>query len=77
LPAEDAFELVEKARKKVAHKAIKVPDTTISITISCGLSPLLDKSEPLEALMKRADQALYNAKSTGKNKTITWKDLNE
>jgi diguanylate cyclase (GGDEF)-like protein len=77
LPAEDAFELVEKARKKVAQQAIKVSDSTITVTISCGLSPLLDKNEPLEALMKRADQALYNAKSTGKNKTITWKDLNE
>lgn len=77
LPAEDAFELVEKARKKVAQQTIKVSDTTITVTISCGLSPLLDKNEPLEALMKRADQALYNAKSTGKNKTITWKDFNE
>jgi diguanylate cyclase len=41
----------------------------ILITFSAGVSPWT-LGEPLEAVLKRADEAMYEAKSTGKNRVV-------
>lgn len=50
---------------------------TIQLTVSIGLSGYNKDKEPLEALINRADQALYHAKRTGRNKVCAISDLAE
>jgi diguanylate cyclase (GGDEF)-like protein len=44
-----------------------IEGTTVSITISAGVSVYPDHGEEADTLMKSADSALYEAKSEGKN----------
>jgi len=59
-PLDDASEVLERLRTKV-------PDGQ---TASAGLA-CWDGTETVEALMSRADDALYEAKRSGRNRTIT------
>jgi two-component system cell cycle response regulator len=40
------------------------------VTVSVGVSSLLRRADTAEALMKRADIALYEAKSRGRNRVV-------
>jgi len=42
------------------------------VTISIGVAVSLSGEERPEALLKRADEALYEAKSTGRNCVIAY-----
>jgi diguanylate cyclase (GGDEF)-like protein len=44
-----------------------IEGTTVSITISAGISIYPDHGEDADTLMKSADLALYEAKATGRN----------
>jgi len=58
---------------------LKIKDTGKSIgniTISLGIA-LYKSNESIEAAIKRADDALYRAKNTGRNRTVTELDLVE
>jgi diguanylate cyclase (GGDEF)-like protein len=46
------------------------------ITISIGMAQYKD-NETLEQLTERADQALYHAKQTGRNKVVPWSTLHQ
>jgi diguanylate cyclase (GGDEF)-like protein len=61
-----AFKMAEKIRKIVStHKF----ETIETLTCSIGVS-MLQKDDTHQSLIKRADNALYKAKNTGRNKTI-------
>jgi len=63
------FEIGEKIRKKVAAASKKHGGFTISIGMAAGrLQSEVDQD--LFDLINRADQALYEAKQTGKNKVV-------
>jgi len=65
-----AFELIETARRAVAGKNFRARDTDEvigQVTFSAGIATTT--SDPEEAL-RRADQSLYEAKSSGRNRTI-------
>ncbi len=59
--------LAERIRKKVEMKNIAYEDDNISVTVSAGVSELLEDTR-LEAIINRADKALYKAKQSGRNK---------
>ncbi|HEX4636577.1 MAG TPA: diguanylate cyclase, partial [Rhizomicrobium sp.] len=42
----------------------------LNITISIGIAGLEDGDASAEALLRRADQALYRAKRSGRNKVV-------
>ncbi len=52
------------------------PNLPFSMTISIGLAQYQD-NDTLEALTERADQALYHAKQTGRNRVIPWSILSD
>ncbi|WP_281975874.1 sensor domain-containing diguanylate cyclase [Halobacillus litoralis] len=66
ISAEEAHELAERMRKKV------VVNTHPSVTVSCGLASwnILKSMPDRKQIVQRADQALYKAKNSGKNKLV-------
>ena len=64
-----AVRIAEKLRKRVEKDAAAKSAVTLPITTSCGISTLEpDLGAP--ELVRRADQALYRAKNSGKNQVI-------
>jgi diguanylate cyclase (GGDEF)-like protein len=61
-----AARLAERCRQEVAKIAVVTKGATICTTASFGISDTTDL-ESMEALMKRADEALYRAKNAGRN----------
>lgn len=68
-----ALTVAERVREAVAEREVQSGEATsgdrpsISITISLGVAELRG-DEPIEALLKRADRALYAAKDLGRNR---------
>ena len=68
--ANDAVTLLERIRAEVQQ--IKVAEN-ISMTISCGIAQSLpDQSDSSSEVIRRADLALYEAKSAGRNCVKLW-----
>ncbi|SDE56899.1 sensor domain-containing diguanylate cyclase [Rhodospira trueperi] len=68
---EAARVLAERLRAGVEHAPCPVSGLMVSVTISIGLAVGAESDATLEALMKRADQALYAAKRNGRNRVET------
>jgi diguanylate cyclase (GGDEF)-like protein len=69
-----ALKIAERIRKTVEDSEIKYKEHTLKITISCGVASYdknLDTSA--EAMIERADKALYRSKQDGRNR-ITLSD---
>jgi len=70
-PLENAYALAERIRLKVESSSFPFNDTTISVTISLGLASLSDNNPSTHTeLIRLADEALYAAKESGRNKVI-------
>ena len=65
---EDAFQIAEKIRLSVAEKAVVFQTTNIPVNISLGIAQW-QTDESGETLLLRADNAMYKAKSNGRNRT--------
>ncbi|MDF2544857.1 MAG: diguanylate cyclase protein [Herbinix sp.] len=76
--------VAEKIRKKVSQLKISTRKGNITFTISIGMAGLEQDTDFTctalncvgDKLLKRADEALYQAKSMGKNRTEIWKSPN-
>jgi len=70
-PLEGAYVLAERIRKKVEETVIDIQDAGhISVTVSLGVSEVdYIKDKNIESVIKRADDALYKAKQSGRNRT--------
>jgi two-component system cell cycle response regulator len=44
----------------------------LTVTISIGVAVMLGEGDTPEALLKRADEALYEAKVAGRNRVVGW-----
>ncbi|MCI5108876.1 MAG: GGDEF domain-containing protein [Candidatus Pacebacteria bacterium] len=62
---EDASIKAEIIRKKI----LKNPIENIPVTVSAGVSSK-DSCDPIDELFREADEALYEAKRSGKNKVV-------
>ncbi len=61
---------LEEIRKKIAESTMEYHGSSIAVTCSFGAvcSTLVDKSKTSEEVVKKADEALYEAKGTGRNR---------
>ena len=61
----EARDVLDRLRIKVEREKIRDGDHSIRLTISIGAASGLNTS--VQAMMKAADDALYDAKSSGRN----------
>ena len=69
---EDAERIAERIRLHVAGSPFRVMNGAelLTVTISIGVAATLGAEDRPEALLKRADEAVYEAKASGRNKVI-------
>jgi len=65
-----AFLVGERLRQKIAAEPFSIPesDEVIEVTVSIGISSLASVEDAPDVLLKRADDALYEAKRAGRNR---------
>jgi diguanylate cyclase (GGDEF)-like protein len=69
-PLMPAEMVAERLRARVAEVQIAFADRLISMTISIGLAVQLDTDQSIEQVLARADDALYQAKRSGRNRVV-------
>jgi len=68
---EDSLKVANKIRERVRENEVDVyAGAKLRKTISIGLSMFPEDSNTIEGVMKNADIALYEAKSSGRDKVI-------
>ena len=67
---EQTQQIAERLRKAIANSHLKIDDgTTLQYTISIGIAEFSVQNPDLNSVIKRADEALYQAKKNGRNQT--------
>jgi len=68
-----AFSIAERLRKSIETTPIAISRAPgkLGITISIGIAATIGTGDNTEALLHRADQALYSAKRSGRNRVVT------
>ncbi|MEA5509608.1 sensor domain-containing diguanylate cyclase [Crocosphaera sp. UHCC 0190] len=65
---ENAILVCERIRKELEINKFEYQTNKISVTISCGISSVLEGS--LEKMVNKADAMVYKAKKNGRNQTL-------
>ena len=72
---EGAFILAERLRKKVEARTVFSEEKEIRITVSIGIASYnRSKDKSIEVLIRKADEALYLAKASGRNRVVVFDD---
>ncbi|MFK7931461.1 MAG: diguanylate cyclase [Myxococcota bacterium] len=69
-PQDGAKSTAERVRREVERHAWGTYANGLSVTLSAGIAEI-EPEEPLTDWLKRADEALYEAKNLGRNRTVT------
>ena len=70
--AEAAMVAAEKLRAEISAHPISGDFGTLAVTASFGISALSIVGRDTETLLAQADSAMYRAKSSGRNRCISW-----
>ena len=69
--AQGAFKIAERVREEIMKMSFVGNDSKFSVTTSCGVAELnRDYMKSVDQLISVADHAMYEAKNSGRNKTI-------
>lgn len=71
LPSTDVktcLKIANRLRENVEAQVVEVDGSQIRFTVSGGVASMNDSIDSLDALMKLADKALYQAKASGRNR---------
>ncbi|WP_445157090.1 biofilm regulation diguanylate cyclase SiaD [Halomonas sp. E14] len=66
---DEARAIVDRLRQRLSALSVTVNQTQLSITASAGLSEFREGEDLLDHTLQRADQALLEAKRTGRNRS--------
>ena len=69
---EQAMPIAERLRQLVEIHPIRAYDELLTQTVSIGVAGFPAHAKTLEALIERADEALYAAKRSGRNRVVLW-----
>lgn len=64
----EALVIAERIRQTIADESISEEQQLIHLTISAGVTEMLHDEDTVQTMIKRADTALYKAKSEGRNR---------
>jgi diguanylate cyclase (GGDEF)-like protein len=53
------------------EELLRSPEEIMRLTVSLGVASFRGKGDNIEDMLKRADEALYNAKATGRNRVLS------
>ena len=67
---DNAYVVAERIRSAFETAAMTVGDQPIAATISIGVAVIQDPEQDLATLLGEADQALYRAKNSGRNRVV-------
>lgn len=71
--SDSAMEIAERIRKSIENNKFYISDKKfINITISIGISTYPNITQNINELLEHADNALYKAKRTGRNKVVLY-----
>lgn len=70
--AQQAMQVAERIRQAVQGTQVQHDEHTITFTVSLGLAPFCPDNPTAMAWLEQADQALYDAKASGRNMAITY-----
>lgn len=59
--------LAERLRRRLQATPVQHGSTTIAVSVSIGVSVITAADTQIDAVLARADRALYEAKSAGSN----------
>jgi len=65
--AEDALALAERLRGRIAQTPARLDDVAVTVTVSIGIGVIRADDPGVDAVLARADKALYEAKQAGRN----------
>jgi len=66
----EAYSWAERVRATLEKFPVSAPGGLVFVTVSFGLSSLSADEQGVESSLKRADQALYQAKNAGRNQVV-------
>jgi diguanylate cyclase (GGDEF)-like protein len=72
-----AMIVAERLRQGVAAHVLHVHKVQFKLTISIGVAQATASMSGIDALLRAADQALYQAKAEGRNRTVQWSPQSE
>ena len=67
----EAYKLVERIRENMEHNVVSYEGKEIKCTCSIGLAKYLE-TDTIETSLRKADEALYSAKNSGRNKVMIY-----
>ena len=67
-PAEGAMDVAERIRESMAAKPLVFDGKAVTSTVSIGVASFPGDGQSLDAIVGRADRALYKAKHSGRNR---------
>ena len=72
-PGDIAAMVAERLRERVARDPVTVsgPAGQLDVTISMGVACYAGPTDTADELVKRADEAMYQAKRSGRNRVIS------
>lgn len=71
------LQIAERIRKAIEEKSIPAYDEQVFISVSIGISFFPADAAAAEDLIEKADQAMYRAKSLGRNRTVRFASISE
>jgi diguanylate cyclase (GGDEF)-like protein len=80
LPATDvegARALAERVRRRIADTVVRSQANAIRLTVSVGIAGCDRTDSSWTAMLDRADTALYEAKKSGRNRSVWWAGRSE
>jgi diguanylate cyclase (GGDEF)-like protein len=71
---EDCYNIAERIRTTIKKHEFSIPGSKFKVTLSAGVA-VARRDEALSDLLRRADQCMYMAKRSGRDRTVTESEL--